>query len=229
MKKSVLILVTMFAVMLQAQEFKQMPLVNVSGEGKIKTAPDQALVSVSIETKGTIAATVKKENDAKMDAILKFIKKSNIAKEDYQTQCVSLNPNYDYEKKKHNYIANQTVRILLKNITNYDVIMDGLVDTGINRIDGVEFKSSKILQLESDARKLAVKDAKTKAEDYVSGLGQKIGKAFTITDSNQNFSPQPQASYSMKAMQMSDGIPRETLAVGEIEIVVNVTVSFVLE
>jgi uncharacterized protein len=230
MKKLVLILITMFTVMMQAQEFKQIPLVNVSGEGKIKTAPDQALISVSIETKGTVSATVKKENDTKMDAILKFIKKSNIAKEDYQTQCVSLNPNYDYEKKKHNYIANQTVSILLKDITNYDVIMDGLVDTGINRIDGVEFKSSKMLQLQSNARKLAVKDAKAKAEDYVSGLGQKIGKAFTITDNNQNFSSQPQASYSMKAMQMSDdGIPRETLAVGEIEVVVNVTVSFVLD
>jgi hypothetical protein len=37
--------------------------------------------------------------------------------------------------------------------------------------------------------------------------------------------------YEMKAMAMADGgaAPRETLAAGEIEIVVNVSVSFALE
>jgi uncharacterized protein len=229
MRKTAFFLIIIMTIMTQAQELKHLPLVNVSGEGKIKIVPDQALISVSVETKGPNATTVKKGNDIKMDAVLKFIKNSNIAKEDYQTQCVSLNPNYDYETKKSDYIAYQTVRILLKDISKYDAIMDGLVNTGINRIEGIEFKSSKMPQLLSDARKLAVKDAKAKAEDYVSGLGQKIGKAFTITDTFHTDFPQP--SYSMKAMAMSDsgGAPRETLAVGEIEVLVNVSVSFILE
>jgi uncharacterized protein len=230
MKKSVLILILMITAMTQGQEMKQIPLINVSGEGKIKIAPDQVAITVSVESKGTVAAEVKKENDKKIDALLKFIKSSNIAKEDYQTQRVSLYPNYDYEKKKHNYLASQTVQILLKDIVKYDVVMDGLVDTGINRIDNVEFKSSKMLQLQSDARKLAVKDAKAKAEDYVAGLGQKIGKAFTITDNSQPYYHQPPMYAQMKTMAMSDeSIPRETLALGEIEIIINVTISFILE
>jgi uncharacterized protein YggE len=35
-----------------------------------------------------------------------------------------------------------------------------------------------------------MKDAKLKAEDYVSVLGQKVGKAVT-TDNSQNYQPQP--------------------------------------
>lgn len=229
MKKIVLILITMFATMSQAQEIKQIPMINVTGEGKIKVVPDQACITVSVETKGTSAADVKKENDTKIDAILKFIKKSNLAKEDFQTQRVSLNPNYDYEKKKHNYIANQTVVILLKDITKYDSLMEGLVDTGVNKIDNVEFKSSKILQLQSDARKLAIKDAKAKAEDFVSVLGQKVGRAMTISDNSQGYNPQPVLYASMKTMAMNDAAPQETLAAGEIEIVVNVSVGFLLE
>jgi uncharacterized protein len=229
MKKVVLILITMFATMSQAQEIKQIPMINVTGEGKIKVAPDQANISVSVETKGVDAAVVKKENDTKIDAILKFIKKSNLAKEDFQTQRVSLNPNYDYEKKKHNYIATQTIVILLKDLTKYDALMEGLVDTGVNRIDDVEFKSSKMLQLQSDARKLAIKDAKAKAEDFVSVLGQKVGKAMTISDNSQGYNPQPVMYKSMNVMAMSDAAPQETLAAGEIEIVVNVSVGFLLE
>ena len=230
MKKTALIFILAFTTLLEAQEMKQVPMINVSGEGKIKVVPDQALVSISLETKGTNAADVKKENDIKMDAVLKYIKKANIAKEDFQTQRVSLNPNYDYEKKKHNYLATQTVQILLKDLFKYDALVDGLVEIGINRIDNVEFKSSKFALLQSDARKLAIKDAKAKAEDFVSVLGQKVGKAITISDNSQNYNPQP-IRYAMKTMAIASDAEesRETLATGEIEIIVNVSVSFILE
>ena len=211
-----------------SQEQKQVPMINVSGEGKVKVAPDQALISISIETKGTKAEDVKRENDKKMDAILKFIKKSNIATEDFQTQRISLNPNYDYEKKKYNYIATQKIQILLKDLSKYDTLMEGLVNEGINRIDNVEFKSSKLVQLQSDARKLAIKEAKAKAEDFVSVLGQKVGKAILISDNSQIYIPQPRM-YAMKSMSMDESVSRETLAIGEIEITANVSVSFVLE
>lgn len=230
MKKAALLVLVLFTTISQAQELKQVPTINVIGEGKIKVSPDQASISISLETKGTIAKDVKKENDDKIDAVLKFIKKSNIAKEDYQTQRVSLNPNYDYEKKKHNFIATQNVQILLKDLSKYDELMSGLVETGINRIDNVEFKSSKFTQLQSDARKLAIKNAKTKAEDFVSVLGQKVGKAITISDNSQNYTPQPRyAMMKSMAMASDEAAPRETLAEGEIEIVVNVSVSFLLE
>jgi hypothetical protein len=229
MKKALLILAVLFMTISYSQEQKQIPSINVSGEGKVKVAPDQASISISIETKGSKANDVKQQNDKKMDAILKFIKNSNIAKEDYQTQRVSLNPNYDYEKKKYSYIATQTLQILLKDLSKYDVLMEGLVDQGINRIDNVEFKSSKMKELQSDARKLAVKDAKAKAEDFVSVLGQKVGKALLISDNSQSYVSQPRM-YAMKSsMVMDESIPKETLAIGEIEIMANVSVSFILE
>ena len=230
MKKLALILTFMFAAMTQAQEIKHIPMVNVQGEGKIKVTPDQACVTISQETKGLTAIEVKKENDSKIDAILKFIKKMNIPQTDYLTQRVNLNPNYDYEKKQQEYIASQTVSILLKDLSKYDILMDGLIKAGVNKIDNVDFKTSKLVQLQSDARKLAIKDAKLKAEDFVSVLGQKIGRAYTISDNSQNFNPQPVMYASIKStMNDASGAPIQTLAAGEIEVLVNVSVSFVLE
>ena len=107
--------------------------------------------------------------------------------------------------------------------------MSDLTATGVNRIDNVIFKSSQFKQLQSDARKLAVKDAKAKAEDFATGLGQKIGRAVSISDNSQGYEPPRPVMY--KAMAMADaGAPeRETLAPGELEVIVNVNVSFVLE
>ena len=229
MKKALLILSILFISMSYGQEVKQVPQVNVSGEGKVKVIPDQATIAVTVETKGNNAKDVKKQNDEKIDAVLKFIKKMNLLPADYKTQRVSLNPQYDYEKKKHSYNATQTIEILLRDLSKYDELMEGLVDQGINRIDAVTFQSSKLAQYQSEARKLAMKEAKLKAEDYVSVLGQKVGRAMTISDNSQPYYPQPMYA-TMKTMEMSDAsAPKQTLAVGEINITANVTVSFILE
>ena len=229
MKKAILILSVLFISMSYGQEVKQIPQINVNGEGKVKVIPDQATIAVTVETKGNNAKDVKKENDVKIDAVLKFIKKMNLAPADYKTQRVSLNPQYDYEKKKHSYNATQTIEILLRDLSKYDELMEGLVNEGINRIDAVTFQSSKLAQYQSEARKLAMKEAKMKAEDYVSVLGQKVGRAMTILDNSQTYYPQPMYA-AMKTMEKSDASePRETLALGEINITANVLVSFILE
>ncbi|WP_366183699.1 SIMPL domain-containing protein [Flavobacterium ovatum] len=230
MKKIILVLTVFVMTMSYAQEIKLIPQINVSGEGKVKVVPDQALITATVETKGTMAKEVKKQNDQQVESVLKLIKKMNLNPADYKTQRVALNPQYDYEKKKHNYNATQTIEITLKDLSKYDELMEGLVENGINRIDNVSFQSSKMAQYESEARKLAIKEAKSKAEDYVSVVGQKIGRALTITDNSQGYSPQPVYA-RMKTMVISEdaSTPRETLAAGEIEITANVNVSFLLD
>ncbi len=229
MKKVVLFLTIMFMTMSYGQETKQIPQINVNGEGKVKIAPDQVSISATVETKGNNAKDVKKQNDEKMDAVLKFIKKMNIPTADFRTKQVALNPQYDYEKKKTSYNATQTVEILVKDLSKYDELMEGLVQQGINRLDNVSFESSKLAQYQSEARKLAIKDAKAKAEDYVSVLGQKVGKAYTISDNSQIYHPQPMYA-AMRMKESADaGASNETLAIGEIEITANVSVSFILE
>ena len=228
MKKALFIVSILFITMSYGQEVKPTPQINVSGEGKVKVIPDEATIAVTVETKGNNAKEVKKQNDIKIEAVLKFIKKMNLAPADFKTQRVALNPQYDYEKKKHSYNATQTIEILLRDLSKYDELMEGVVDQGINRIDNVTFQSSKMAQYESEARKLAIKEAKMKAEDYVSVLGQKVGAAFTITDNSQTYNPRPMYA-AMKSMESSDmSAPRETLAVGEINITANVTVTFIL-
>ena len=229
MKKVILVLSLIFMQISYGQEVKQIPQIIVNGEGKVKVVPDQATIAATVETKGNNAKEVKKQNDEKIDAILKFIKNMNLAPADFKTQRVSLNPQYDYEKKKHSYNATQTIEILLRDLSNYDELMEGLVNQGINRIDNVTFQSSKMKQYESEARKLAMKEAKLKAEDYVSVLGQKVGRALTISDNSQTYYPQPMY-VGMKTMQSNDmSAPRETLAAGEITITATVTVNFILE
>lgn len=229
MKKLFLIFALAGLTLTNAQEVKQIPTISVLGEGKIKVTPDQVSISIAVVSKGAKAIDVKKENDTKIDAVIKYIKKMMIDKQDYQTQRVYLNDQYDYEKKKHNYVATQSIEILLKDLSKYDGLMEGLVDAGINNINNVEFKSSKLETYKSETRKLAMKQAQLKAADYVSVLGQKVGKAIQITDNTNNYYPQPRYKSMEMSVSADSGESRETLAVGEIEVISNVSVNFILE
>ena len=230
MKKTVLILALLVAGISQAQEPKpQVPQISVTGEGKVKVTPDQAVVTVGFQNSGKDVKEVKTLNDEVVDKVIKFLKKSGIPSTDYKTNNVSLNKSYDYEKKKYTFMANQTLSITLKDLSKYDEIMMGLNDAGVNTIQGVEFKSSKMEEFEREARKKAMNNAKQKATDYVSVLGQKVGKALLISDNSQVFYPQPMFKGNMMAMAAEADNSRETLAVGEIEINANVNVTFALD
>lgn len=229
MRKLFLVL-TLITTMVHAQEVKQVPQISVSGEGKIKVIPDEATITVAVENTGKESAEVKKKNDEAVDKVLKVIKQAGIATADFQTQRVNLYKNYDYNTKKYSYVANQMISIHLKDLKKYDKLMMDLVDSGINNIQGVAFQSSKIKEFERQARKEAMLNAKEKATDYVSVLaGQKVGKALLISENSATNYPRPQV-YAMKSIAMeSDSMPRETLAIGEIEIIATINVSFILE
>lgn len=229
MKKLVFVF-TLFVVTAQAQELKQIPQISISGEGKILVAPDIVIIQLGVQNSGKDPKEVKQLNDVTIDKVIAYIKKFGIPVTDYQTTQMSLYKNYDYEKKKHSYQANQTISVTLKDISKYNAFMMDVMETGINVINGVSFKSSKMELFESEARKKAILNAKKKAEDYVSVLPeQKVGKAISISDNSQINYPQP-VFMAKGFMADTEAIqPRETLAVGEIEITATVAVIFVLE
>lgn len=233
MKNTFLILMTVILSTVNAQQIKQEPTISVSGEGKVMVAPDYASISIAVETKGNVAQDVKKQNDQKVDAVIKYIKKMNIAKEDYQTQRVSLNKQHDYDKKKDYFQANQTIKLTIRDLNKYDQIMEGLVEAGINQVNSIEFKSTQIKKHESEARKLAMQDARSKADDFMSVTTQKVTKILSVSD-NSSGSYYPRAVYAMSAMAKSSDMNEsysgnETLAIGEITITTNVNVTYILE
>ena len=225
MKKTILFLALVLFANSFAQELKNPALVTVMGEGKLKIVPDQVSISIAIETKGTDTKLVKEQNDTKTTSVLKNIKKWGLAPADVKTQRVSLNPAYDYESKKTFIHASQTIQLLLRDLSKYDALMTDLVSAGITTISSVEFQSSQYDKLQGDVRKLAMQNAVAKAQDYLSVVGQKVGKVQTISDTNVSSAPQPFYNTKMMAMQ-ADGAARETLAAGELELSVQIQVSF---
>jgi len=201
--------------------------VDVTGEGIVRVVPDEVTVNVRVENTGKNAKELKALNDRIVNDVLATVKKMGVDSKDVRTDYVRLSKNYEYNTKTYNYAANQSIAIRIRDLNKYESMMDGLMASGINRIDGISFSSSNENNLESEARKKAIENAKMKAIEYVGVLNQTIGKAVSISESRTNNTPQPM--YRAMAMESDSSGSQQTLAPGEMEIRVTVNVSFLLK
>lgn len=226
--KKLLILILFSSMSIVAQNYQDVvPTISVSGTGIVKIVPDKAIIKLQVEQQGKAAKETKASVDEVVDGVIKYCRKQNIAANDVQTKRISLQKNYNYQKKTYEFRASQAVHIVVRDLKDYDTIMEGLLNTGINRIDGVQLLSSKQEELVRKARIAAMQNAKQKAKEYANAVGQKIGKAITISEFSN-----PKPVYRAKSMapmaDMTLESSTETLAVGELEIKTKVSVIFEL-
>lgn len=205
------------------------PSVDVAGEGIVRVVPNEVTINVQVENKGENPKELKKENDRIVNDVLVFIKSLKIKESDTKTEYIRLTKNFDYQSKTYHYVANQSISVKLKDLSKYESLMNGLLESGINRIDGISFSVSNKEELLSEARKKAMQNAKKKATEYAGVLDQTIGKAISISEFSNNILPSPMnRKVSMVMSSDSAGANQQTISLGEIEIRSNVNVSFIL-
>lgn len=209
-----------------AQQSPIQPRVTAQGQGVVKVIPDEATVNISIQNTGNSAAEVKKANDKQTAEVNQFLKRFDLPQKDILTQRVNLSSYVEGKSKKRMYQASQNIQIKLRDLNRLDELISGLTDAGITGIEGVQLNSSKIADLQSEARKLAILHAKKKAEDFAGAVNQRIGKALIINDNSNNYAPRMLQMNAMAKMEDSSANP--VIQIGEIEVRTDVYVEFEL-
>lgn len=228
MKKIVLLFAFILSIVSVAQENEKNPGIFVTGQGIVKTKPDQVVIKSQIEHEGLEPADVKKKNDNTADAVIKYLKGEEIADKNIKTDHINLNKRHNYNDKSYTYVASQVISITLEDIEDYEKIILGLLENGLTGIKSIQFKSLEMEEHKTEARRKAIIDAKKKAEEFAEPLNQEIGKAFSIREpSGENFNPGYRVM-EMKANFDETGSVQETLALGEMEVKIEVNVGFQL-
>ena len=210
--------------------------ISVSGEGKVSAVPDLATVNIGVLSQGTTATEVKNQNNDKVNKVIAFIKSQGIADKDITTTQYSFYPNQDYNNGTPNitgYQGNQSVTVKVhgvdKDQTILNKILDGVVNNGANQIDGTSLTVEKPTDLQNQARKLAIADAKVKAQELADEAGLKLGKVVSVSESSGGYpGPIPyamNATYGMGGVAMDKSIAPD-VQVGSQEISQTMTVVF---
>ena len=187
-------------------------------------APDLAVVTVGVMSSTATAREALDANTKAMEGVMASLTAAGIEARDIQTSNFSVNPRYDYGQnnaqppKVIGYDVSNNVSVTVRKLDSLGAVLDQVVSSGSNQINGVAFQVSKPEAATDEARKLAVADALRKAQVYTAASGITLGQIISLSEGGGYQPPQPMFK-TMRAEAASADVP---IAQGEQVIAVDV-------
>jgi uncharacterized protein YggE len=210
------------------------PSVSVQGNGRVFERPDMAQVSVGVVSQSPTATAALTANNAKMTALMTVLKASGIEDKDILTSNFNVSPVYSDQEQSSGtqrppkilaYRVENTVDAKVRKLASLGAILDAVVRSGANNVNGISFTIAQPEPIYDKARILAVADAKRKAELYASAAGIKLGRVLYINESGTVRPPMPMQTRFMSA----GAVESAPIAAGEQEMTSTVEVIYGIE
>jgi uncharacterized protein YggE len=223
-----LILMTLVAAPVAAQQPAEPPqsVVVTSGEGIVKRTPDRAWVTIASEARAKTPQEAQKQNATVMSAVLDRLKGAGISAEAIKTAAIDLQPEFDYANNRQTlrgYVARNTIEVRVDTLPKLGEIIDASVGSGATTIGGVRFDIQDRSGAEREAIKMAVADARQRAEAAATGANMKIDRIVRIEEHRaQIMEPRPMMAMRAGMAQEAATTP---VAPGELQIRAGVTLT----
>lgn len=216
--------------------------VSFSGQGKVYAKPDIALLEFGILTEATTSKAAQDANSKKSQQVTDFLKKQNVEEKDIKTTYYNIYPKYSSypqvyyderqvqayppvptEPKIVGYSVNQGFQVKVRDFDKLSGVVDGLVANGVNNINNLGFSIEDPEKLRSEARTLAIADAKKKADELKGKIGIKLGKIINFYEDIYGYALDRGGGFGGVEALPAKG---PSLPPGENEITVNVTITY---
>jgi uncharacterized protein len=156
--------------------------ITVTGNGTATATPDRASFQFGVTTQADTAKAALARNAATASAVIAALKSSGVAAADLQTTGVWLSPQTSPDGTQIvGYTASNSVSAQAP-LAGADAIVDTAVGAGANTVSGPSLDTSDQAALYASALKLALGDAKAKAETIASAAGLTLGAVQTVTE-----------------------------------------------
>jgi uncharacterized protein YggE len=217
--------------------------ISVTGDAVVKVVPDEVSIVLGVETSDLELTVAKKQNDERILRVLAVAKQFDIKPEQIQTDFINIEPRYtsDYDKRTFlGYFVRKTVVLTLRDIKRFDEVLSGVLEAGANYVQGIEFRTTELRKYRDQARSLAIKAAKEKAEVLAGELGRVVKRPISIQENGfgwyssygSYWGGRYGGAQSQNVMQNAGGTAPNgdgsTLAPGQISINATVSVTFEL-
>jgi Uncharacterized conserved protein len=202
-------------------------LLSVSAQAEASRAPDIATVSAGVVTQAADGNTAMRQNAEQMNRVLAAIRAAGVADRDVQTSGINLHPQYRYEENQPpritGYQASNTVNVKLRDVAKMGKVLDALVASGANQINGPSFGIDNAEPLYDQARVEALRRARDRADTYAKALDLRVRRIVSISEGGAAMPvPMPRMA-AMKAEAYDTPV-----AAGESSVSVNLDVVFEL-
>ncbi len=209
--------------------------ITVTGDATVNAAPDEATITLSVETDGADPTTALDGNSKSIQKVLDRLKAEGVAETAIQTSNVSLYPirTYDPQTGKESltgYRAQNAVTVTLKEAAVVGKILAASVETGATNVSGPVWRLTEDSAAVTEALKKAVANAQAKAQTLAEAGGVKVGKVVMMTEGAVEVPVVPVYMELGKGeAAAADSVAQAPISAGTLDVTAKVTITYALE
>jgi len=195
------------------------PAIVTTGEAVVRRAPDRAFLVASVETRARDPKEAQTQNAKAMSAVQARVASAQIPKEAVRTLGYNIQQEFDFTNGRRvprGYVAHNALEVRVDALESLGELLDAVVSAGATSIGGIRFDLRDRAGAEREALRLAVADARARAEAAASGVGRTIDRVLRIDDTRREI-PRPGAM-AMMAREVAQADTATPIEAGEIEI-----------
>ena len=200
---------------------------NVSGVGRIYLVPDLAYINIGVHTEAANVAEALSSNTAQAQKVADVLKGLGVDPKDIQTTSFNVYPQQKFgpngEQTGTTYAVDNTIYVTVRDLTKLGGMLDAVVSSGANNINGIQFDSTAKDQALVDARKAAINDARQQAQALATAAGVSLDVVQTINVSNNTPIPMYDAKGGAMAASSSSPVP---VSAGQLVIEVDASLTY---
>jgi uncharacterized protein YggE len=192
--------------------------ITVEGTATAKVVPDTALFTFGLETDGSTAKGALADNAAHMRSVITALLRAGVARDDIQTQDVSVYARRNSNNDVIGFSANGSVNATVRRLAKAGAVVDAAVAAGATETSGPQFSRSGT-ELTQQALREAFANARAKAETLAQEAGATLGDVRRIEESAPAPQPYPIGAFA-------EAVARTPIEPGTQQARATVTVTF---
>jgi uncharacterized protein len=201
-----------------AAPLSQVPSIVTTGEASLRRAPDQAFVNLAVETRDRNPRDAQKQNAEAMTSVQQRIARAGIPRDAVRTTGYSIQQEFDFangRRTPRGYVARNGVEVRVDEVERVGELLDAMVDAGATTVSDVRFDLKDRAAAEREALRLAVVDARARADAIAAGAGRAVDRVLRITDAPRRVVP---LASPMMRSATADTMAQTSIEPGTIEI-----------
>lgn len=184
------------------------PVVELSVNEIVRSAPDVAQIGAGVQTQAPTAREALEQNSTAMERIVARLRALGIERKDIQTANFNLNPQYRYDRENEQqlftgYMVNNNVQVMLRDLDRAGEVLDALVSAGANNIYGPNFMLEDDVEAKATARRRAFERGLRQAEEFARMAGYSGVRLLEVSESFQGYGPGPQPQMAVRTAEAS--------------------------
>jgi uncharacterized protein YggE len=205
--------------------------ISVPGLGRVRVEPDVADVRLGVVSVRPTAAAARAAAAEAMESILAALAGGGVKRPDLRTSLVSLDAVRDYSSPAGptvtGYQMTNVVEATIRVVDAVGAAIDGALAAGATSLDGLTFRLDDPSAALDEARRLAVADARARAETLASEARVTLGSVVAIVEGGGLAPGPPRPATELGMKLMADATT--PIEGGMAEMTVQVAVTFAID